>query len=382
LVLFPGIVIRRSFYRNKFSKQFYRGQFAERLLTTLFWGIVNILISFVTFYLIAKVIFGLSWCITCDIQSFLCQMSSYNYLNYSRLLTNISYGDAGVFTFMLLFYLFIQPFGLGYIAYIFVRKMGIDLKHSAFAFSNHWHYFFQGEILYEADKKIVNKQNFEFRKNKNRVSIVDVLTIEGSDKYIYKGILLDYNLKDDNEDLESIILYEPMKKKYDKDFDEDGRQRALNFVKIPGSFILIPYSNVLNINVYIKSLENTIEKPAPITEKEINADLSTKTNTRNGCIFGLAILGIIILAVIFANEVSYLRFTLGLLLSFFMISLCQILVISLSKVFTYKKLIYCFIILFIFYNLFVWIFNVDTYNPISKVIDYLVELFYFISSYF
>ena len=164
----------------------------------------------------------------------------------------ISYFNVFLIISLFIFNLFILPFLIGRIAFNTIRKLKLDLKYSAFSFSNHWHYFFKGEIVHKIDGNIIDKKNIEFRTNQPNLTILDILTLEGDKKYLYKGILLEYNLKEGNEDLDSIILYQPVKKNYDKDKDEDGKMCSISFEKIPGNFLLIPYSNIVNLNVTIK----------------------------------------------------------------------------------------------------------------------------------
>ena len=45
IVLFPGLVFRRFFYSYKFTQQFNKGEWSERLVTSTFWGICAQLIT-------------------------------------------------------------------------------------------------------------------------------------------------------------------------------------------------------------------------------------------------------------------------------------------------------------------------------------------------
>lgn len=82
-------------------------------------------------------------------------------------------------------------------------------------------------------------------------------------------------MKEGNEDLDSIILYQPVKKNYDKDKDEDGKMCSISFEKIPGNFLLIPYSNIVNLNVTIKPFIDKTNEDVKI-EKIDNSDSSKK----------------------------------------------------------------------------------------------------------
>ena len=274
IILFPGIIIRRSFYSNKFSKQFYRGQFSERVITTLFWGIINIIVAFVLCSFVLKVFFNVN-CIICKLQEIIYKIVTYDITKEFLIFNTISYFNVFLIISLFIFNLFILPFLIGRIAFNTIRKLKLDLKYSAFSFSNHWHYFFKGEIVHKIDGNIIDKKNIEFRTNQPNLTILDILTLEGDKKYLYKGILLEYNLKEGNEDLDSIILYQPVKKNYDKDKDEDGKMCSISFEKIPGNFLLIPYSNIVNLNVTIKPFIDKTNEDVKI-EKIDNSDSSKK----------------------------------------------------------------------------------------------------------
>jgi len=382
IILFPGIIIRRSFYNKKFSKQFYRGQFSERLITTIFWGIINLFFAFFLNFLFFKFFYKIH-CISCSLQKILYLILNVDFLKNGYILNDIPASNILLFILLFIINIFVIPFALGYSAFRFIRKLKLDLKYSWLTFSNHWHYFFQGEIAHKTDSKIIDKKNLEFRSNENNTSILDILTIEGDEKYLYKGILLDYNLIDDGEDLDSIVLLEPFKKIYDKDINANGEKTILEFEKIPGNFILIPYSNILNINVTIKPfseitkensiiVENKIIENTEIQVKEVNINDENKTEDPP---FSVQVMFGVFLLLIFyvANnsiEISYLRFTLGLFFVIFFYGFLMVFVQHIIKRFTIKKITLFLILVFIFYSLIIYIFNIDLFNPLLLFLDY------------
>lgn len=369
IILFPGIIIRRSFYSNKFSKQFYRGQFSERIITTLFWGIINIIFALSFSLLFFKLVINIS-CISCVIQDYIYETVTFDITKKGKVVNNISFLDASLFVFLFIFNLFILPFLIGKTAFIVVRKLKLDLKYTAFSFSNQWHYFFKGEIIHKTDGKIIDKDSLDFRTNNVNLTVLDILTLEGDNKYIYKGILLDYNLKEENEELDSIILFEPMKKNYDKDKLGTNASTYLNFEKIPGSFILIPYSHVLNINVTIKPFQDEVESPEIIPENNAPEISDTEiAENPNGCALGIGLIILITVAVKFAQDISYLRFVTGLFMMFMFLGFVTILITNIRKNFSIKKLFILGLLLLLFYNLFIWIFNINIYNPAKSLLD-------------
>ena len=94
VVLFPGLIFRRFYYSGKFTKQFLKGEWSERIVTSIFWGIFSQLITllFISY---------IPWVRT-------------NFLNEETLgrLQNISFGniqieqDQPFFIFILLYIIF------------------------------------------------------------------------------------------------------------------------------------------------------------------------------------------------------------------------------------------------------------------------------------
>ena len=376
IILFPGIIIRRSFYSNKFSKQFYRGQFSERVITTLFWGIINIIVAFVLCSFVLKVFFNVN-CIICKLQEIIYKIVTYDITKEFLIFNTISYFNIFLIISLFIFNLFILPFLIGRIAFNTIRKLKLDLKYSAFSFSNHWHYFFKGEIVHKIDGNIIDKKNIEFRTNQPNLTILDILTLEGDKKYLYKGILLEYNLKEGNEDLDSIILYQPVKKNYDKDKDEDGKMCSISFEKIPGNFLLIPYSNIVNLNVTIKPFIDKTNEDVKI-EKIDNSDSSKKEKeeSKSGCIMGLIYLGLLITSFMFARDISYFRYTIGLFFILITLAIISLFIDSLVKKFKFKLLLWLLVLLTVFYMTYIWIFNIDFFNPINIAFDFIKTVNY------
>lgn len=374
IILFPGIIIRRSFYTNKFSKQFYRGQFSERIITTLFWGIVNLIIASIITILIFKFLYGIG-CLTCSVQNFIYNATTVDFTTKRYILQDISIWNIIFYIILFVFNLFILPFFLGNLAFKLIRKLKLDLKYSWLSFSNHWHYFFKGEIVHKKEGKIIDKNALEFRTNRNNLTILDILTIEGDKKYLYKGILLDYNLKEGSEDLDSVVLLQPMKKNYDKDRESSGKSHQLNFESIPGNFILIPYNHIINLNVTIKPFEpikSTISSNNIAIKKTVSE--GAEENTPNGCLVFIGYLLFIMLAARFSTDISYIRYTGGM---FFIILFVTIISIQLDKVrkkITFRRLINAFVFILLFYSIFLEIFNIDFFNPLNILYNLFSQL--------
>lgn len=371
LILFPGIIVRRSFYSDKFSKQFYRGQFSERLITTIFWGIVNALIGLLITFIIVK-LFYINGCLSCSIQNKIKNIIEFDITKTPFLINDFSLKYL-VFIILFVFNLFVLPAILGRRAFVIIRKFKLDLRYPFLSFSNHWHYFFSGEVLAKSKHESLSN-GIDFRKNKNFFPVVDLLTVEGDKKYLYKGILVDYNLKDQNEELESLVLFKALKKIYDKDIIGGEKQDLLTFERIPGNIISIPYSTVLNINVSLKELNNqsinsaetvntVINEREEIREKPAKQE---KNDSVAGCGILILVPALFFLAAHYSKDISYFRFLLGLIGTLTFTSALIMKLQNLSKKFKVSKMFWFILLLLFFSAYYLWVFNIYTFkNPIS-----------------
>ena len=130
----------------------------------------------------------------------------------------------------------------GYIIRNIIRVYKLDRKSTLLRYDNTWYYIFSGEVL---DIEKYNK-NKTITSDKIEQRIVDVLT-KSDEKYVlYRGSLIDYQLNDSNS-VDFIVLASPRKQIIGESETKD----------ISSNYFIIPYSEVLNIN--IKYLEVDIE---------------------------------------------------------------------------------------------------------------------------
>ena len=130
----------------------------------------------------------------------------------------------------------------GFFAKKIVRYFKLDRKLKLFRFRNTWHYLFSGEI-FSFPKADVNLY-------KNKVSDIElkyvdcmVKTAEGD--VIYEGVLVDYELSKEHG-LEHIVLKDVKRKLFK---DALLRDEESDFQGIPGHTFIIPYAQMLNINI-------------------------------------------------------------------------------------------------------------------------------------
>ena len=224
IVLFPGLVFRRFFYSYKFTQQFNKGEWSERLVTSTFWGICAQLITLLILSYIPwveKNIFSNT--LRSRIENF--SFSGFN-IETDR--------DILYFTLLYIFLSIVIAGLLGFLLFKLIRYLKLDISSYALRYANQWHYIFEGETP----------------KNKNGVLITWVdITInseeEGRTKMI-QGVLDSYSIDGSSGNLDYIYLREA--KRYS--------QTDQCFKDILSNIFVVPLTNVIDINIRYK------EKPA------------------------------------------------------------------------------------------------------------------------
>ncbi|MCP5104072.1 MAG: hypothetical protein GY950_11870 [bacterium] len=128
---------------------------------------------------------------------------------------------------------------------VFVRRLKLDRKYKFFRFQNIWHYVLRGEILdFPGNSENADSMHF---------SVIDVLVNVDNKTIIYSGLLDDYQLTKESGGLEYIYLTDARKRYLD-----DNNKK--NWEKIDGRYFVVPFSNVINLNISYYSFESS-EQP-------------------------------------------------------------------------------------------------------------------------
>jgi|GEM_PF-705620 len=237
IVLFPGLIFRRFYYWSKFTKQFVKGEWSERIVTSIFWGIISqvitlLLISYILPILQIKL---LEKDIIQKIRDF-----SFSTMDIEE--------DRILLFFILGYILFsiIIAGLLGLILHKFVRWFGIDIRIEAFRYSNQWHYIFQGEVP-KSKKKVL----FPW------VDVTLITQQEDGKQKMIQGVLKDYQINATSGDLEYLYLEKA----------ERYSHTQKDFKKILSDIFVIPSQNIVDLNIRYKykNEEKNIEK---IAERE------------------------------------------------------------------------------------------------------------------
>lgn len=152
----------------------------------------------------------------------------------------------------------------GWILKIIIRASRRDRKWSWFTYDNKWAYIFSGDVL---DMSQYNK-NPEVSSKDANIKLVDV-SVKSGDQLIYSGVLIDHQLNDNNS-VDYIVLSKPVI--IEKWREEDTATKKISFLekrkKIDSNFFIIPYSDILNLNIrYAKDITEEEAMPEGTTTK-------------------------------------------------------------------------------------------------------------------
>jgi hypothetical protein len=274
ILIVPGVFFKRFYFRGQFTKQFSSGLFADRLITSIFWGLIVQLITFLLFNKFMNLTYE--------------KCKSLISTVYGKLAENAVPDFSADSLLYILGYLFtsiLVAAALGCLAHGFIRFFKIDSKFEVFRFANQWNYYFRGDSL--------NFGEFRARKTGKVLStLIDVVMEngEGATK-MFSGFLTQYQISSETGQLE--VLYLTDAKRYSKS--------NTAFKPVDGDCLIIPYNRVIDMNIRynVRVVTNNIYR------KVINATIN---------ILSGAALWIIFIYPWFL-EVSYWRIILGILCS-------------------------------------------------------------------
>lgn len=248
IVLFPGLIFRRFYYWSKFTKQFVKGEWSERIVTSIFWGIIS---QVITLLLISYILSILQ--IKLLEKDIIEKIRDFSF-------ANMDIEEARSLLFFILGYILFSILVaglLGLILYKFVRWFEIDIRIEAFRYSNQWHYIFQGEVP-KSKKKVL----FPW------VDVTLITQQEDGKQKMIQGVLKDYQINATSGDLEYLYLEKA----------ERYSHTQKDFKKILSDIFVIPSQNIVDLNIRYKykNEENNIEKVED--EKNIETNKGDQKN--------------------------------------------------------------------------------------------------------
>lgn len=226
ILVVPGVFFKRFYFQGPFSQQFQSGQFADRFVTSLFWGMIT---QVITFYLFIN---------TFDVDSksiFELLTRTHGELNENKVPV-LELSDLTNFLYYFICSVAVAVI-LGHLSHKFVRITKLDIYTQVLRFSNKWHYYLSGEIL-----KTREFQNNIPLTGKVEATLVDILVKYGDgDDRLFSGNLVQFTISQDGN-LETIYLAGT--RRY-----SNSKGENIPAKEIPGDCFIIPYQNVLNMNV-------------------------------------------------------------------------------------------------------------------------------------
>lgn len=240
-LIVPGVIFKRFYFQGQFTKQFGAGLFADRLITSIFWGIF---VQIITFLFYSR-IFGFTY-------TSIKQVIDKAYIEISKnLLPDFTYVQLSHILGYLVFLLFMSG-ALGTFLHSLIRVFKIDVFFKVLRFSNEWNYYFKGEILSTSEFK-------GGKKGKVLSTNIDLLIEDGTEKNkMVSGYLTQYTLSSKTGELETIYLTNA--KRYSKSENK--------FKEIPGDCFIVPFNKVIDMNL----IYNTI-KVASNEKKQLTYNL-------------------------------------------------------------------------------------------------------------
>jgi hypothetical protein len=260
----PGFIIRRLYFHSDFSKLY---RYNENLLKTIFYalipGIINVIVVFILFdKLFQEIDLGKVIDVYKIISDPEKSFSTTEIIKIDNTKTTIKQAFISAVLPFLCF-LVTSAFVIGFLSGRLVRIFGLDIRWQILRFKNPWFYLFFG---HQAKFK-----NFGFLKQKNKdeskkeeyskflFTNVDALVETSEGDRLYSGVLVDYELRaENNQELSKLILRNAQR--YTKDANSKTTAKS-----IPGNLFILDCTKLINLNLFYVYGESTkfLDSKAP-----------------------------------------------------------------------------------------------------------------------
>jgi hypothetical protein len=149
-------------------------------------------------------------------------------------------------------------FILGRLIRIIIKYYGLDNKYHFLRLYNTWYYYFNGYFLDDLGDENNNPDSLNFSRFQFYDFVwIDILVNLNEGSTLYSGFLWDYECK--GEDLNRLYVYNATRTDLRDQVENNGHivhgDNLGTEIEIPGSIIIIPYSEVKNINLTFFNLE-------------------------------------------------------------------------------------------------------------------------------
>lgn len=231
LVLFPGLIFRRLYFYGEFSKEFNSGHNLIGLLAICsIPGIVILIFSFTLYnYLFVEIDFATIIDRFKDLNSPDFRITNSKESTFNELIKSKVAPAIG--------FLYFNSFVLGSLSGRFIRITKLDTKFKLLRFKNYWFYLFNGH--HSGFKKL---KHLKESNKKHLFTKADILIDSNSKTHLYSGIVVDYELSE-NDTCNLSKVYLQNAERYS--IKDDKRVR----VEIPGTLLVVDCSTMKNINL-------------------------------------------------------------------------------------------------------------------------------------
>lgn len=134
-----------------------------------------------------------------------------------------------------------------------INHFHLDIHRDSLRLNNEWYYMLTGRILDTKEDRYASK--------KIRYIQVDVMIDEGSETWLYCGILNEFYLSQ-QDGLDRIVLYYVFRRKIDQDLSLTERlnppldkSEDERYYRMPGDYLIVPYHTILNMNITYHTYE-------------------------------------------------------------------------------------------------------------------------------
>ena len=231
LIVSPAILARRVYYTKELSKAFTTRNTLQEIFSAVFLSFV---LHFMWSWLVNILGHPIDFKITLELLFAPDSIKSYN--SITDFMPSIFLYFISLTTASMLFSFLMRNV---------IRTYKLDRKFKALRYDNNWYYIFSGEVL------DINDYNKNTNVNSNQINdrIVDVLTKSGDKYVLYRGNLVDYQLNSNNS-VDYIVLSSPRKQIV-------GEEDTVK--DISSNYFVIPYNEILNINIKYLTIEEDVE---------------------------------------------------------------------------------------------------------------------------
>ncbi|WP_075342522.1 hypothetical protein [Tenacibaculum agarivorans] len=240
LIIFPGLIFRRLYYYNEFSKQFNSGLNIPALIAIS--ALPGLVLLIITSLLYDTYFNNIDLGEIIDIiKKIISDEHLFTENNEIPLKTKI-YDKASPY----LGFLYVSSVVLGLISGRLIRILRLDTKFKILRFKNYWFYFFNSQHT-----RFPKMRPLKVKGKKHLFTWGDILINSDGNK-LYSGYIMDYELDQENCDkLSKIYLRDAIR------YDNNGEKKPI----IPSQIFILDCKEMVNINLtYIYKEREDIRK--------------------------------------------------------------------------------------------------------------------------